>query len=35
MKRRELLLAILATSIGAARPAFAVEPDITVYKNPS
>lgn len=35
MERREFLLAVLVTSIGAARPAFAAEPAVTVYKSPT
>ena len=33
MKRRDFLLSILVTSMGATRSAFAVEPAVTVYKS--
>jgi len=35
MKRREFLLAVLATSFGAVHSARAVEDAITVYKSPT
>jgi len=35
MERRDFLLAILLTSMGAARPAFAAEPYVTVYSSPT
>jgi hypothetical protein len=35
MKRREFLLAVLATSLQAVRPAGAADDTVTVYKSPS
>lgn len=35
MKRRQFLLAVLATSLGAVPSAHAVEDTITVYKSPT
>ena len=35
MKRRQFLLAVLATSLEAVHSAYAVEEIVTVYKSPS
>lgn len=35
MKRREFLLAVLATSLQAVHPAHAADEAITVYKSPT